>query len=373
MFKKIASIFLAATMVAGTTAVVANAAESESAVSADSSSQVGADSSSEVGASKVVYFDVKSAGWDKVNGIGTTNPVYCHIFAYTDDGKTYTGWQSKGEKCKYDASTAIATYDISTGIKKGADGLETIDDTNKWVVMFSNKTGAETYTLLLNSSCWGDTVVADPNTMLENNVDSEKQSMKISWKNNKNLSSPICITSTGKIQGDTYAAGENAETVVSQFLVEYYGSKYCTDDNVKNAFNKLGADPAKTIELVGYKINERLKDGIITEQKIADEMLDAIIKQVCNLTGYDPNAAKQEANKGQQASKDDKKQDDISGAPTDNGGSSNNSSNGSSSNGTSTGNGSVSSGQETTIFCVFGGLMIAAAGTMFLARKKREE
>ena len=55
------------------------------------------------------------------------------------------------------------------------------------------------------------------------------------------------------------------------------------------------------------------------------------------------------------------------------------SSTGSGSNGGSTGSGSssgsssVKSGVETTIFYVFGGLMLAAAGVAFLARKKREE
>lgn len=369
MFKKIASLFLAATVAAGSTALIANAAENNNAVSADSSSQVGADSSSEVGANKVVYFDAKSAGWDKINGIGTTNPIFCHIFAYTDDGKTYTGWQSKGEKCSYDASTATATYDIQTGIKKGADGLETIDGTNKWVVMFSNKTGAETYTLLLNSSCWGDTVVADPKTELENNVDSEKKSMKISWKNNS-LSSPICITSTGKLQGDTYAYGEDAQTVVAQFLVEYTGSKYCTDENVKNAFNKLGADPTKTMELVGFKINERVKSGLITEQKVADKMLKDIAAQVAKVTDVKKEDLEDSGNKGTESSNKGESQSSITGGGSNGGSSNGGSSNGGSSNGGSTGNGSVSSGQETAIFFVFGGLMIAAAGTIFLARKK---
>jgi LPXTG-motif cell wall-anchored protein len=358
MFKKLASLVLAATMLVGTTAVVASAAEAEEvAVAADSSSEVSADSSSEVGASKVFYFDVKSAGWN----VGTD--VFCHIYSVTGDDEKYTGWQSKAEKCKVDKETGIATYDIQTGIKKGATGLNTINGDNKWAVIFSSKTGAETYAVLLNSNCYGDTAIADPNTMLENNVDSEKSSMKLSWKKNTNLGAPYCITSTGKVQGSSYAYGESAESVTANFLTEYYGSEYCTDEAVKNAFNTLGADPNATLSGVAYNVEKKVAAGTITKEA-GDKLVKDVTAQVKKIF---PDKEIEEDVKPVKPA-----------APAGNGGSSNSGSNGSSNssnNGGSNGssNGSVSSGQETTVFYVFAGLMLLAAGTMFLARKKREE
>ena len=53
-------------------------------------------------------------------------------------------------------------------------------------------------------------------------------------------------------------------------------------------------------------------------------------------------------------------------------GSSGSSSSGSKSSGGS-GSSSVKSGQETTVLFVLGGVMLAAAGVLFLSRKKREE
>lgn len=70
-------------------------------------------------------------------------------------------------------------------------------------------------------------------------------------------------------------------------------------------------------------------------------------------------------------------QDEINNAEAENdaaesSGSSNggSSSNGSSSNGSSSGSNSVQSGQETTIFFVFAGVMVAAAGVFFLVRRR---
>ncbi len=369
MFKKLASIALAASMVIGGAAITASAAEAEDAVAAaddssavaaddgssavaadDGSSAVAADSTSEsTGASQVINFDVKSTGWGS-----NVKTVYCHIYAYTADDYKYTAWQTKAEKCKYDSSTGIATYDLATGIKKGATGLEHITADNKWVVMFSCNTNAETYTLLFNSTCYGDTVIADPSTEYENNVDSEKKSIKISYKNS-NLTAPKCITSTGKIQGESFAYGENNSTLFGAYMHDYYNdSAKFTEENLKNLMNQLGdVDANETLKYIKDRCAREVKAGTI-DQATSDAIIKACTDMLEKLTGSKPDASK--ASGGSNSS-------------NSNGGS--NSGSGSSSNGGS-GSSSVSSGEETTILFVFGGLMIAAAGVMFLARKKRQ-
>ncbi|MGN1112183.1 MAG: hypothetical protein ACI4RP_03165 [Acutalibacteraceae bacterium] len=367
MFKKIASIAMAAAMAVGTAAFSASAAEVDDAVVAaeDTASEVSADQDSEAtGAGKTISFDVNSANW------GTVKAVYCHIYNYAGtDGKTYTSWQNKAEKCDYDASTGIATYDLQTGIDKGADGLATIDGSNKWVVMFSCNTGAETYTLLFNSSCFGDTVVADPNTMLENNVDSEKQSIKISYKKNASLTAPKCITSTGKIQGESFAEGVTNETLLGDYLATYAADDAKVNkDVVSKLSNELGVKPSSVFGYVKEKINkDDTNYGTPEVKKNAINNVEKVIKEVEgeNVT------LNESSNPSSSSSSNGSSSTGSSSTGSSSTGSTGSSSTGSSSTG-STGSGSVSSGQETTIFFVFGGVVVAAAGVMFLARKKRQ-
>ena len=142
MFKKIAGLFLAAAVMCSSAAITASAAEAEDdaavaaadqsgEVSADGSSEVSADASSEVEAGNVIKFDVKKSGWNNVKS------VFCHIWK-ADGSGDWPAWQSKKEKCKYDASTGIATYDLSmTGntISKS--------DGRGYCVIFSDNTGMQ--------------------------------------------------------------------------------------------------------------------------------------------------------------------------------------------------------------------------------------
>lgn len=360
MFKKIASIAMAAAMVVGTAAFSASAAEVDDAAVAaeDTASAVAADQESEsTGSGKTISFDVNSANW----GSGV-KAVYCHIYYYSGtDGKTYTDWQTKAEKCDYDSSTGIATYDLQTGIDRGANGLETIDGSNKWVVMFSANTKAETYTLLFNSSCFGDTVVADPNTLYENNVDSEKQSIKISYKKNTNLTAPKCITSTGKIQGDSFAEGVTNETLLGDYLATYApDDKKVNKDIVSKLANELGVKPSSVFGYVKEKINkDDTNYGTPELKKNAIDRVESVIKEIegDNVTLNESSNPSSSGTNGGSSS---------TGSGSTGSGSKTTGSTGSS------GSSSVSSGQETTIFFVFGGVVVAAAGVMFLARKKRQ-
>lgn len=203
--------------------------------------------------SKAIHFDVNSAKW----GAGV-KAVYCHIYNYSGtDGKEYTQWQTKGERCEYDKETGIATYYLQTGIDKGAYGLSTIDSSNKWVIMFSANTGADTYGLLFNSDCFGDTVIADPNTKFEHTIDPEKLSIKISYKNNTNLTAPKCITSTGKIQGESFADGVTNETLFGDYMATYaYDETKVNKDIISKLSNELGVKPSSVLNYVKDKIYE---------------------------------------------------------------------------------------------------------------------
>ncbi|MEE1318460.1 MAG: LPXTG cell wall anchor domain-containing protein [Ruminococcus sp.] len=349
MFKKIASLVLAATMMVGTAAFSASAAEADaeavsaddsSAVGADSSSEVGAEDSSAVGAGSEVYFDVKASNWNNVK------QVFCHIWRADGTGD-WPAWQTKKELCKYDSATGIATYDLS---KTGNDIKSS--DGNVYCVIFSANTGMQTYNTIMSGGCIGDTLYCN-GEMIENPEDSEKKAAVAVWKKNPNCGPEKKITSTGNIVGTAYPDGETDTTLLAQYLIQYYNQTAKTD-LTQNLLDTLKVSPYDVLAVV----KARLGDD-------PDGKLPYIEKVLTSCK--DPNTGE---------AVDKEKLDNVqanSSAGSSGSSSSSNSGSSSSSSSSSSGSSSVKSGQETTIFFVFGGLMLAAAGMTFLARKKREE
>lgn len=378
MFKKIASLLVAATMMVSAAAITASAAETDevapvaagdtsSEVGADGSSEVGADSSSEVGASNTYNFDVKSVGWNNVK------TIYCHIYS-ADGSGTWTAWQTKAEKCTYDTSTGIASYDIQTGIKKAPD-LANIDSSNKWLIIFSSDTSMETYPALLNSNCLGDVLYApDPSKMYENNLDSEKKSVAVQWKKS-GLGASKCITSTGKIQGESFADGASNVTLMSEYYIAYYADA-AKLDLTQSLFDQLGSD-VYTVDVYNScveKLQQQIKDDKIKEDE-ANKALEAILADLNKITGHNKPAGGSDDPEPTLPDKADVKTTVPAGNSGSGSGSSGSGSgsSGSGSGSSSSGSGSVSSGQETTTLFVFGGVMLLAAGIIFVARKRKED
>ena len=349
MFKKIASLAIAATMMVGTAAITASAAEVESdavgaedsaVVSADNSSEVGADAGSEaVGAGNVVKFDAKKSGWN----LDTNKKFFCHIWkadgSKTSQGNDWPAWQAKAELCTFDKNTGIATYDLS----KADPGISSSDG-SVYCVIFSSNTGMQTYNTIMSGACIGDTLYCSGEE-IENPEDDAKKAAVAVWENNPNCGPERKITSTGNIVGTAFPDGESDVTLLANYLMQYYDDPAKTD-LTQNLLDTLKISPTDVIAVV--------KKRAAGEDKKINAIVDILSKCTDPTTGKKVDKETLE-----------KTQAGASGA----------SSTGSGSNGGSTGSGSssVKSGVETTIFYVFGGLMLAAAGVAFLARKKREE
>ena len=361
MFKKIAGLFLAAAVMCSSAAITASAAEAEDdaavaaadqsgEVSADGSSEVSADASSEVEAGNVIKFDVKKSGWNNVK------TVFCHIWK-ADGSGDWPAWQSKKEKCKYDASTGIATYDLSmTGntISKS--------DGRVYCVIFSANTGMQSYNAIMSGKCIGDTLYCTGN-QLENPEDSEKKANEAKWENNSDCGPEKKITSTGNVIGSAFPEGESDVTLLATYLVAYY------NDDAKTSLTQKLLDELKVspVDVMGA-VTDRLN---ATNNENKNKIAPAVEKILSGCT--DPTTGK----KADTAELDSAKK---TGAKAAGGSSSNGSSSSSSSNGGSSSSGSgssstgaVKSGVETTIVFVMAGLMVSAAGVMFLARKKKED
>ena len=252
MFKKIAGLFLAAAVMCSSAAITASAAEAEDdaavaaadqsgEVSADGSSEVSADASSEVEAGNVVKFDVKKSGWNNVK------TVFCHIWK-ADGSGDWPAWQSKKEKCKYDASTGIATYDLSmTGntISKS--------DGRVYCVIFSANTGMQSYNAIMSGKCIGDTLYCTGN-QLENPEDSEKKANEAKWENNSDCGPEKKITSTGNIIGSAFPEGESDATLLATYLVAYYNDEAKTSFTQK-LLDELKVSPTQVMGAVTDRLN----------------------------------------------------------------------------------------------------------------------
>lgn len=362
MFKKFAGLFLAAALMCSSAAVTASAAEAEDdaavaaadqsgEVSADGSSDVSADASSEVAAGDVIKFDINKAGWNNVKN------VYCHVWKADGTG-TWPAWQSKKELCKYDSSSGIATYDLS---KTG--NTISKSDGKIYCVIFSANTGMQTYNAIMSGSCIGDTLVCTGN-QIENPEDSEKKASEAKWQNNSDCGPERKITSTGKIVGSAFPEGETDVTMMATYLIAYYDQEAKTS-LTQNLLDTLKISPVDVMGAVTDKLNA-------TNNADKDKIAPAVEKILSGCT--DPTTGKKTDttkldNAKKSGAKASSSSSSSSGSSSSNSGSS---SSGSSSSGSSS-TGAVKSGVETTIVFVMAGLMVSAAGVMFLARKKKED
>lgn len=352
MFKKIAGLFLAAAVMCSSAAITASAAEAEddaAVAAADQSGEVSAEGSSEVGAGNTINFDVKKSGWNNVK------TVYCHVWKADGTG-TWPDWQSKKEKCTYNSSTGIATYDLS---KTG--NTISKSDGRVYCVIFSANTGMQSYNAIMSGNCIGDTLYCTGN-QIENPEDSEKKANEAKWEKNSDCGPERKITSTGNVVGSAFPEGETDVTMMATYLIAYYNDPAKTD-LTQNLLNTLKVSPTQVMGAVTDKLNATNnadKDKIAPAvEKILSGCTDPTTGKKVDKTQLDD--AKKSGNKGSSSSGSSN-----SGSSSSNGGSS---SSGSGSSST----GAVKSGVETTIVFVMAGLMVSAAGVMFLARKKREE
>ena len=202
-----------------------------------------------------IAFDVRKSGWKNVK------TVYCHMCKADGTGDWPT-WQSKKERCKYDSSTGIATYELSkTGhnIKKS--------DGKLYCVIFSANTGIQTYTAIMGGKCIGDTLYCTGN-MIENPEDSEKLANEAVWAKNKDCGPERRITSTGNVVGSAFPDGENDTTMMANYLIQYWADSSKTDktDQLLKMLNLTPNEVMKSVDERLIATNnpdaERIKSSI---------------------------------------------------------------------------------------------------------------
>ena len=347
MFKKFMSLVLALMIVMSVAAVSFSAAQVEiadEAAEADDVASQGAEADVAATGEGLVYFDAASAGWESASSI---------LFYISDiENGELAAWGSKKKLGGTKGDNDIWSFD--------AQGLG-VEDGHVYIIIFNNyDTSAETYQLLMDTSCFGDTAKANPSVMIENPVDSNKSSMEARWTNSS-LGPRLQISSIGSIVGESIPAN----TTAYKMLVQFLASK--GNDGLQNALNFNGKDEQTTIDEVAGKLGLTKSDvkNAIEEAKTTGDGADWSGKwdaSKSSLPGGDDDGGGSSSGGSSSGSSSGTSSGTSSGGTSTSGGSSTTTKSGSASN--------TQTGQEETVLFIMLGVMVAAAGVIFFARKR---
>ena len=322
MFKKILSLALALMMILSVAAVAASAAENDVA----EQGAEGEVAATGLDPAQCLNFDVSTSGWADFGAVGF------YVFP-TDGSGELIPWGSKKLFKSEETSTGIWSYDPA------ANGMELVPGTEYAIIFVNQNSGGQTYNLLFDTSCLGDTAYCTGNE-IENPTDSNKTATEAKWRNSSYGPQKV-ITSIGNVVGETIAASTNAYNLFVDFLKNTLGNARTfsgKDDQT------LIDDTAKALDLTKADVEKAISEaGATTEWKKDKSSL---------------------ADGGSDTTTDSKTSTDSKTTTTSTtGGSTTTSSKSGAASNTQTGQG------ETVLFIMLG-VMVAAAGVIFFARKR---
>ena len=350
MFKKIASIALAAAMMTSTAAIVASAAETEETVAAAEETvgaaeeTVGAADGDAVGAGNVLNFEVNTSLWKNFK------TIYCYLYDHKD-GEIITWGSKKG--AMEDNGDGTWSFDLD------AKGIS-FQSGHQYGCIFTADWNAQTCDLIVGSPCIGDTAYCTGD-MVENNVDSNKKSYYVKWKkaDSSKYAPPLCVTSIGNVIGEALWEGETTYSMLVNFI------KDPGTAGLDNAIKFNGKTQQQTLDEVAEKFGLGQDD---IEKAIKESGRTDVDWKKSSSSAQSGGTSGDSGNSGNSGSNNTS---GNSGSSTTGGSSSSSTSGSSSSSSSSSGTSSVSSGEGETMILLFGGVMLAAAGVIFLMRKRR--
>ncbi len=185
-----------------------------------------------------IYVDAKSFGWENCDTIS------CHIWRYDGAGNWFD-WGTKKEYCTKEADGRYS-FTLSTT----TNNFTYMDDAVYGVIFYTN-TGAQTYEMIMDGNCIGDTVCHDE-WYDEGPQDSGKVLMEAVWFDNFERGMRKTITASGEIIGKDFVEGESDETLMADYLIKFYQNE-AKMAQLQKMFDNLTIDTVDVLDVVKLK------------------------------------------------------------------------------------------------------------------------
>jgi len=352
MNKKFISVIMAATLALSSAAICASAAE------------VDIQPSKETGKIK---FDKGS--WDKEHSIAF------YIWA-TKEGEHDMFWVAGQwqEEAKWASKKIVA--DDCEDPKYCEMEVDIMDGWNTFIIFNDLETSAQTFDCVLTPSAFGDTAHMS-DELLENPEDSDKTCIGVYFDNAGDCGSHKVITSTGHVVGTALAPNDNPTWIVANALykllgkMDKNGEECCTQEKVDTWVDSFGTNKAD----VWAKFQEfKGQDG----REQYDEK-EADVKKLLGIEDETDTTSSETNSDGTSSTESNNSSSSSSTSSTSNGGgttskTTTNSTTTTTSTTTSTvGNTDTAATGDVTGTAAFAGVLLAAAATIVVTRKKVEE
>ncbi|MBQ3417656.1 MAG: dockerin type I repeat-containing protein [Ruminococcus sp.] len=201
------------------------------------------------GSSSKIYFDTANTGWRDYQRI------CCYLYDY-NDGEIIV-WGSKKGYCT-DEGDGIWSLDLDE------KGISLYEGGSYSVIFSADWSNGQTYPLLLDSTCYGDTAYFTGN-MIENPADSTKICCEVKWKNaDPSRYGPVLlVTSIGNVAGSVCAPSTSPYMMYIDFLKNYLPNArmYSGKDD-----QTLLDDTASALGLSAYDVEKAIAEAGVSTQ-----------------------------------------------------------------------------------------------------------
>lgn len=246
MFKRFLSVILTLIIVFGAAVICVSAADVQKTSAA-------ADSDVCATGNGTIYFDAASAGWQNAGSI--------RFYVYLIHGNELAP-RNSDTLCGVKGDDNIWSYrlSMSTHFQYG-------------LILINGTTGEETYPLVMDASCVGDTAYAT-DKKLENPENHRKQSKVTRWRSGR-LGPELRITSIGNV------VGEIASTNTTKYkdFVNYLAAS--GNGGLKNALTLTNKSvqtsidgTAKALDLTQSRVKQAISDAKVSGHSITKEKAD---------------------------------------------------------------------------------------------------
>lgn len=187
-----------------------------------------------------IDFDAKSAEWEGSAYIGF------HIWELGTD--PFYEWGAKQQRGSDDDGDGVWSYHL-------AEHDIVLDPGKQYGVIFYNDQGDQTYNLLFTTACVGDTAYCADEAILENPVDSDKETKVAYWRNqDPYVNGPeLIITSIGTVVGICVPQNTSKAQLFREFLINH----------LDNAREHSGLTDHQLIENIAKALNLTAEDVVI--------------------------------------------------------------------------------------------------------------